>query len=194
MSVTQFVFVWLVILLPEKIGLKLATDQEMEGFIHLWRCIGWMLGIEDRYNFCKWERLSDARRWTRYFKNHLAMPMLKASLSEEYEHMGRAMVLGIGKLKITPFSYETLYLFVCRLAGMSVMTNIEECLSLSQRIALYCLTFISDHLSNLYCFTQFINALTFHCVRLAVDPPRFWPLRFRPFLVPGLKSYWIAPK
>lgn len=52
MSTTQFGFVGLLIAYPEKFGAAGATKDELEGFIHLWRSIGYLLGMEDKYNFC----------------------------------------------------------------------------------------------------------------------------------------------
>ena len=63
MSGTQFAFMGLPLLYPEKFGMAGASDGELEGFVHFWRCIGWMLGLDDRFNFCQLDNLTDARRF-----------------------------------------------------------------------------------------------------------------------------------
>lgn len=47
----QFAFIGLIVLHPEEMGF--STDpKELDRLIYFWRCIGHMLGIEDRYNLC----------------------------------------------------------------------------------------------------------------------------------------------
>lgn len=48
MALTQFGFVGVAILKGRKLGFA-GGDEELEGFIHLWRTIGYCMGIEDRY-------------------------------------------------------------------------------------------------------------------------------------------------
>jgi hypothetical protein len=47
MVLTQFGFMGFGLLLPEKLGLS-GSPEEQEGFIHFWRTVGHLLGIEDR--------------------------------------------------------------------------------------------------------------------------------------------------
>jgi len=37
---TQFAFVGVVLLFPQKFGAYSTTDADLQGFIHFWRCIG----------------------------------------------------------------------------------------------------------------------------------------------------------
>lgn len=48
MVLTQFGFMGFGLLAPEKLGLS-GSLEEQEGFIHFWRTVGHLLGIEDRY-------------------------------------------------------------------------------------------------------------------------------------------------
>lgn len=52
MLMTQFSFVGLIILYPEKFGAHGASDEDLEAFIHMWRGIAYLLGIAEEYNFC----------------------------------------------------------------------------------------------------------------------------------------------
>jgi len=47
MVLTQFGFMGFGVLVPEKLGLT-GSPEEQEGFIHFWRTVGHLLGIEDR--------------------------------------------------------------------------------------------------------------------------------------------------
>lgn len=48
MVLAQFGFIGYTIVSKEYLGIK-TTDEEMEGVVHLWRVIGSMLGIDDRF-------------------------------------------------------------------------------------------------------------------------------------------------
>lgn len=48
MIATQFAFVGLFILKPKFFGAHDATDEDLEAFCHVWRGIGYLLGIDDR--------------------------------------------------------------------------------------------------------------------------------------------------
>lgn len=48
MAMTQWAFVAPVILFPKTYGLGNATDELLDGFVHLWEVIGYSLGIEDK--------------------------------------------------------------------------------------------------------------------------------------------------
>ncbi|KAL7642982.1 UNVERIFIED_CONTAM: hypothetical protein RMT77_006272 [Armadillidium vulgare] len=52
MALTQYLFFGIVLSHPKEVGLWWVTDKELEGFVHFWRGIGWLLGIEDKYNLC----------------------------------------------------------------------------------------------------------------------------------------------
>jgi len=49
-AVTQgCMFVALPLLCPQNIGIYNATDEDLEGFCHMWKCYGYFLGMEDEY-------------------------------------------------------------------------------------------------------------------------------------------------
>ncbi|XP_042902767.1 uncharacterized protein [Parasteatoda tepidariorum] len=51
MALTQFAFIGLIALHPKHVGLH-CSQYDLECLIHFWRGIGYMLGVEDRYNLC----------------------------------------------------------------------------------------------------------------------------------------------
>ncbi|XP_022909735.1 uncharacterized protein [Onthophagus taurus] len=53
MALTQFGFMGFVISETETVGIYNASKQELEGFIHIWRIVGYLMGMEDRFNICR---------------------------------------------------------------------------------------------------------------------------------------------
>ena len=51
MLVTQFGFIGLVILFPERYGIK-WRQHDLNCFLHLWRLIVHLLGVDEKYNLC----------------------------------------------------------------------------------------------------------------------------------------------
>ncbi|KAG8201805.1 hypothetical protein JTE90_027286 [Oedothorax gibbosus] len=51
MALTQFSFVGLIFLYPKHVGMH-CSREDLECLIHFWRGIGYLLGMEDRYNLC----------------------------------------------------------------------------------------------------------------------------------------------
>ena len=50
MALTQFGFIGFTLLSGDQLGIK-ATDEELNGLVHFWRVIGYMLGMQDKYVF-----------------------------------------------------------------------------------------------------------------------------------------------
>lgn len=48
MALTQFGFMGFALVRSTKVGIHDATEDELKGFIHLWRVVGYVLGIEDK--------------------------------------------------------------------------------------------------------------------------------------------------
>lgn len=51
MAITQFAFVGMQLLRPQIIGIQ-GSNQQFEDFSHFWRVLGYLFGIEDRFNCC----------------------------------------------------------------------------------------------------------------------------------------------
>jgi len=48
-AITQSCFIALSLLYPQNIGIYDATDEDLEGYCHMWKCYGYFLGLEDEY-------------------------------------------------------------------------------------------------------------------------------------------------
>lgn len=49
LAATQCCFISLILLYPRDFGACNATDDDLDGFCHLWRCYGYFLGMEEEY-------------------------------------------------------------------------------------------------------------------------------------------------
>ncbi len=189
---TQFAFVGLVILHPDKFGMKRATEEELAGFVHLWRCLGWIVGIQDVYNFCRLNSLSDTRLLAQYFMNDLILPWLKDSLSPEYEHMGRAVIVGAN-----PYfhvSYEAVYLYIGSVLDIP-LPNVEKSVTSSQRKECSLFNFLFGWFFNLPLANWILNFIVYLSLKVIVDPPRYWPFWCRPPVpVFGLKDFFYSTR
>ncbi|KAK4327708.1 hypothetical protein Pmani_001859 [Petrolisthes manimaculis] len=94
MSLTQYLFMGLILAHPEKLGAASATEGDFEGLVHFWRGLGWLLGIEDKFNFCR-GTAQETRTLSIEVEKFLGIPAL-ASATWSYEHMSSCIMNGIG--------------------------------------------------------------------------------------------------
>ncbi|XP_023019818.2 uncharacterized protein [Leptinotarsa decemlineata] len=52
MALTQFGFMGFALARAEKVGIYGVTEEEWAGFLHVWRVVGYLMGMEDRFNLC----------------------------------------------------------------------------------------------------------------------------------------------
>lgn len=48
MALTQFGFMGFALVRNKMVGIHEATEEEWKAFVHVWRVIGYILGIEDK--------------------------------------------------------------------------------------------------------------------------------------------------
>nr|CAD7198628.1 unnamed protein product [Timema douglasi] len=116
MAVTQFGFVGLMVLYPKRFGAGGASEDDLEAFCHLWRAVGYLLGVEDRYNFCSGS-LEDVRERSKDLIQWCIKPSLR-EVSQEWEHMSRCLVEGISYY-IPGVSFEASLMYLTRLLDIS---------------------------------------------------------------------------
>ncbi|PSN45375.1 hypothetical protein C0J52_07532 [Blattella germanica] len=133
MAFTQFGFVGLFILHPSYFGAHGITDEELDGFIYLWRCIGYFLGMDDKYNFCNGS-LEVVKQRSADVLQHIAKPSLHM-VSRDWEHMARCFSSGSG------FTFEVSVLYLCDILGLHA-PRLKASLSFKQRIIYFVTWFI----------------------------------------------------
>ncbi|XP_062556449.1 uncharacterized protein LOC134221269 isoform X2 [Armigeres subalbatus] len=114
MAVTQFGFVGYTVLGYKQLGI-VYNKEDMEALVHFWRVIGYMIGIQDRYNLCTDNLVSSEHRM-RQVEEHILRPAL-LSTTESFEKMGKALVEGLWCFN--PFlDYDAFLFLTARLTGV----------------------------------------------------------------------------
>ncbi|KAF5308190.1 hypothetical protein FQR65_LT06370 [Abscondita terminalis] len=105
MGITQFGFMGLAILRPEKLGIYHASKDELESFIHLWRVVGYIMGMEDRYNICR-ESLEETREICEGLIKNVFLENMKTP-TKDYLKLSDALVTGMQVMN--PFLETTVF-------------------------------------------------------------------------------------
>jgi len=157
----------------------------------MWRCYGYFLGIEDRFNFCQPDNLVQMRRRANYWLRRIVLPGFKSSVSAQYEHMARAVALGArGFMRNSTFESQLLYAaWVVDLA----MPNVERSVAAADRRAFRFRVWFFSVAANWLGANRVLNFFVDLAVRLCLCPPKYWPFKYRPPLVPGLGHLWLSP-
>uniref|UniRef100_A0A1Q3FB47 Putative conserved plasma membrane protein n=1 Tax=Culex tarsalis TaxID=7177 RepID=A0A1Q3FB47_CULTA len=113
-AITQFGFVGFVALSYPMLGIN-YDEAGMEGFVHFWRTIGYMLGLEDRFNICTEDLITSKQRMTLVLEQILR-PALQ-TVSTEFVQMTNAMIDGLWCVN-TFLDYNAFIFLTRRLAGV----------------------------------------------------------------------------
>ncbi|XP_047496098.1 uncharacterized protein LOC125043821 [Penaeus chinensis] len=123
MSLTQYQFMGLVVAHPRKMGAGAATDEDLEGLVHFWRGLGWLLGIDDKYNFCRGS-LAEVRSLCLEVERLVGIPAL-AKVDWNYEHMTFSLVTGLSHLMHT-LSFEACFRYVAYTLDLDIPNFISR--------------------------------------------------------------------
>lgn len=92
MAITQFGFLGFIITRPTLLGIQ-KTPEDLEAFVHFWRIIGYMIGIQDRFNLC-----TDSYETTVIRCEMMSSQIFRPSLEKApkfFEEMADALVKGL---------------------------------------------------------------------------------------------------
>lgn len=92
MALTQFGFIGFILIKGSKLGMKFS-DKNEEGFVHFWRVIGYMIGIEDRFNVCT-ESVAVTKKRLQIIEREEIRPCLENAPSM-FHDMANALVSGL---------------------------------------------------------------------------------------------------
>ncbi|XP_045539274.1 uncharacterized protein LOC106715639 [Papilio machaon] len=93
LALTMFGTIGLGILKPDRFGIRQEEPEDWEAFNHFWKVIGYMLGMEDRYNMCR-KNVQETREVCRLILERVYTPCLE-NVPEYFEHMARVMMDGM---------------------------------------------------------------------------------------------------
>lgn len=69
-AMTQFAFIGLGMLFPHKSAMILASKEELESINYYWRVLGYLMGIDDRFNCCQFDNYEDIKEFNRLIFQH----------------------------------------------------------------------------------------------------------------------------
>lgn len=171
LALTQFGFLGFLILDAANVGIK--DPDYFEGTVHLWRTIGYMLGISDEFNLCSdsWESTKPRLVLVR---DEIFKPSLE-NTSPEFLEMTKAMIDGLWAhlptLSVGSFLFFTKRMAKCegyeyfdtdfpngkRIEGRK---QHYDDLSIMDKFTVSYGLFISDRLYHLTLFRKYINFRT----------------------------------
>lgn len=116
MGIVQCGFMGAIIMYPEQLGIRCCRD-DLDDYVYFWRWIGFLLGIDDRYNICL-GGYESAYRICKAIDSDVLIPSL-LNPPEKFLPMARAFTDGVGQLSLiswfTPESVVARYFQVsCR--------------------------------------------------------------------------------
>ncbi|XP_050353219.1 uncharacterized protein LOC126775381 [Nymphalis io] len=94
MALTLFGFIGFSFLKPEKFAITQLQKGDWEAYNFTWRTIGYMIGLEDRYNICR-ESFDETRQICKVILKRVFTPCLE-NVPEYFEHMAKVMTQGTG--------------------------------------------------------------------------------------------------
>lgn len=81
LAITQFGFMGFGLLMPEKLGIKIKDPKDVEGFVHFWRAIGYLVGVDDQLSVVIVKIFSESKK-----KKRFTIPI---SYSLQIQHLQR---------------------------------------------------------------------------------------------------------
>lgn len=110
MAMLQCFFAGFILVYPQNFGVHDATDEELEGFCHMWRCFGYYLGMEDKYNFCRGSLKEIKQRSKDLYQYWLILNLQK--VTSEWEHMTRCAIEPFNYFPLMYMSYKSAILLI----------------------------------------------------------------------------------
>ncbi|XP_011503612.1 PREDICTED: uncharacterized protein LOC105366763 [Ceratosolen solmsi marchali] len=92
MALTQFGFVGFTLLSGDQLGV-VATIDELNGLVHFWRVIGYVLGMEDKYNLCNGSSI-ECQALCRRLLDDVFLPYFSTK-NKKFDLMGRILIEGL---------------------------------------------------------------------------------------------------
>lgn len=93
MAVTQFGFMGYMILRSKMIGIHINDEKELEGPVHFWRVIGYVIGIKDEINLCTGS-VAETKERMKIVLECILRPSLEKPIPD-FEPMTKALINGL---------------------------------------------------------------------------------------------------
>ncbi|RLU24865.1 hypothetical protein DMN91_002956 [Ooceraea biroi] len=157
MSGTQFAFISMMVVYPEQLGAHNPNEEDLEAFCHLWRGIGYLLGIEDQYNFCN-DSLQEVRQRCRDMIEYWVKTNLRM-VTPEWEHMSMCLFEGTSYIMSIKLNYKIFFMWMCDVLELD-MRRFYDSFCLVEKVMYNLLKFALRYLTRLPGFLPLLNVLT----------------------------------
>ncbi|XP_026476273.1 uncharacterized protein LOC113381812, partial [Ctenocephalides felis] len=115
LALTQFGFMGFILIRPKFLGIQCDDKKDREAFVHVWRCVGYMMGLEDRFNICR-DSLEETEDLCEVLLAKYFAPLL-STYNKDFEDMSKALLEGMWTFN--PFIHFTTFMyFTRRLSGV----------------------------------------------------------------------------
>lgn len=136
LALTQFGFMGFILIRPKHLGIQCDNKEDREAFVHVWRTVGYMMGLEDRsvfvylpylnmlslklmyfrrFNICR-QSLEETEDLCEALLTKIFGPLLSTP-NQDFENMAKALLEGMWTFN--PFiHYNTFMYFTRRLCGV----------------------------------------------------------------------------
>lgn len=167
MSMTQIAFYGIFLLYHKKLGASLATDDDLECYVHLWRYLGYLLGIDDRYNSCK-GTYAEVKLRTANVIEYLVKPTLRRA-NGQWEHMARCASKGVG-LIIDGLTFERSLMHLCDVLDFEIPATIAR-VPMLDVVAFKVEKFVASKMERIPSFGRFLNFIVRWKIKQALNLP-----------------------
>merc|ERR1719300_481590 len=148
MTLVQAAFIGSVVVFPKHFGAGSATQLELEGYLHLWRVVGYYLGVKDSCNLAKMETLEESRKLFLEVGEELIVPSM-LNYSPESLHMAKVTC---GKF----FDFHLSLYCHCYVHGYE-LKMLWQNFTLKQKLNYYLRNFIYEFLLQIPPIKRYVN-------------------------------------
>ncbi|EZA48033.1 hypothetical protein X777_14446 [Ooceraea biroi] len=144
-------------LMKDFAGAHNPNEEDLEAFCHLWRGIGYLLGIEDQYNFCN-DSLQEVRQRCRDMIEYWVKTNLRM-VTPEWEHMSMCLFEGTSYIMSIKLNYKIFLMWMCDVLELD-MRRFYDSFCLVEKVMYNLLKFALRYLTRLPGFLPLLNVLT----------------------------------
>lgn len=168
LATTQFGFFGLAVVYPEWFGIHNYSAGDMQDFVHLWRTIGYLMGVKDENNFGR-GTLDEVTERLKWLIRALVIPKL-GQVTGKWEHMSRCAAEGVRMYMERSLSFESSFCYLCDVLGMK-STNIRKTIGFHKYIYLWWFRFFMKCLLkwNFFNLRRRMNRYIFTNMQKAAD-------------------------
>ena len=113
MAVVQYAFLGPILASPRDFGLQ-ASDDDLEGFLHFWRVIGYLMGIRDEFNLGAGD-LQESKALMKELAREIFLPNF-STVGEDFELMAQALCGGMN-MAVPFISYPCSMCYLINILG-----------------------------------------------------------------------------